>query len=420
MEYTESAEKAILIGIRDGFTDFKWMEFEELVRAAGACEVGRVVQLREHPDPAYFIGSGKAEELAKEVAATGADLVIAMDTLSPVQVRNLSEITGVRVIDRTDLILDIFAQRAQTKEGKLQVELAQLKYILPRLGATQTGQYSRLGGGIGTRGPGETKLEVDRRRVRKRITDLQNELAEVVKNRNVQRHRREKQEIPTIALVGYTNAGKSALFNRLTDSAVPAVNRLFDTLDPVARRFPITPQQEVILLDTVGFISDLPHQLVAAFRATLEETVRAAFLLHVIDGSSPELWPQFNAVRQVLTELKIDEKTVIPVINKIDLIESPRAVERLAAEWSAFPVSARTGEGIDQLLNHLIGLLNARVRLCRFSLPYHAATALDLFHQKGKVLSADYGETGIRVVVEIDTAFIGKYQQYLDTNDAED
>jgi GTP-binding protein HflX len=357
------------------------------------------------------MGLGKAQSLKEEVLTTGADLVIALQELSPVQVRNLSDLIGAWVIDRTDLILDIFAQRAQSREGKLQVELAQLNHLLPRLGAV-AGQYSRLGGGIGTRGPGETKLEIGRRRIKQRIADLRREISEVEQNRSVQRQQREKNEIPTIALVGYTNAGKSTLFNRITQSAVPAADRLFDTLDPVARRFELSSRNDAILLDTVGFISDLPHQLIAAFRATLEETIRARVLLHVMDAGSAELSQQYTAVKQVLSELKIEERRVINVLNKADTIPSLREVERLAYTWSAVPVSARTGSGMDSLIRLLADQL-VKVTVCHFKLPYSDLTALDLFHTHGKVIETIYGESEIRIKVEMDTEMAGKYQRYL-------
>ena len=254
MDLQVKPERAIFLGITPPQTaevelNYQWAEFIELAATAGAEEAGRVVQSRKDPDPAYFLGSGKAASLAEMVRETAADLVISLQELSPVQVRNLMELTGVRVIDRTNLILDIFAQRAQTKEGKLQVELAQLNYALPRLGLAGK-QLSRLGGGIGTRGPGETKLEIDRRQVRQRIQDLRRQLVKVGAERQIQRQLREKQQVPTIALVGYTNAGKSTLFNRLTNANTSAANRLFDTLDPLSRQFDLPNKQHVICLDT--------------------------------------------------------------------------------------------------------------------------------------------------------------------------
>jgi GTPase len=355
MNKLNNQEQVVLIGIGelrpDSITEYYWVEFTELAKAAGAIEIGRVIQSRDKPDPAFFIGSGKARLLAELVREKGVDLVISIQELSPVQVRNLEEITGVRVIDRTDLILDIFAGRAHTKEGKLQVELAQLNYILPRLGGRT--QFSRLGGGIGTRGPGETKLEIDKRRIKRRITDLRRQLMEVEKHRSIQRHLREKNQIATVSLIGYTNAGKSTLFNRMTGSEVPARNRLFDTLDPVSRRIRLPGGREVIILDTVGFVSNLPHQLVAAFKATLEETVRSKLLLHVMDASVPYLGQHFAAVQNVLQELKINTKDMINVLNKVDLVQNNNLIQHLVKEWSGIPISAKNGTGIAELLVEL-------------------------------------------------------------------
>ncbi len=352
MDKQSKREQAVLIGIGEpqpgSVTEHYWVEFAELVKTAGAVEAGRIIQPRDHPDPAFFIGSGKAGLLAELVRETRAELVISIQELSSVQVRNLEDITGVRVIDRTDLILDIFAGRAHTKEGKLQVELARLNYLLPRLGG-QT-QLSRLGGGIGTRGPGETKLEVNKRRIKRRIADLRRQLTEVEKHRSIQRHQREKNQVPVIALIGYTNAGKSTLFNRLTGSGVSAQNRLFDTLDPVSRRLRLPGGREAIILDTVGFISNLPHQLVAAFKATLEETVRSTMLLHVMDAGVLNPGEHFAAVRSVLQELKIDAKEMINVLNKSDLVQNRNQLQQLVREWSGIPVSAANGTGIDGLL----------------------------------------------------------------------
>lgn len=415
MKEINEAQRGILIGIDCDFGGFKWLEFAELVKAAGIIEVGRVAQVREKPDSALLIGSGKARELAAEVVATEADLVIAMEGLSPVQVRNLSEMTGVRVIDRTDLVLEIFAQRAQSREGKLQVELARLNYLLPRVGIIDPGQYTRSGGGIGTRGLGETKQEMDRRAIKRRIIAIKEDLKEVEKQRGVQRQLREKNAVPTIALVGYTNAGKSTLFNVLTGSTVAEGDRLFETLDPIASSFQLTSNQEVIFLDTVGFVSDLPHQLVAAFGATLEEAVRSTLQLHVIDASSPELEQQYIAVQKVLQELEIDPATVVNVLNKVDLLESQREVARLAEVWSAFPVSARTGAGLTELCDHLVAKLTATVKRCRFVLPYAEAKLLEAFHQQGQVLETEYTETGIELLVDMDIKYIGKYQNYMET-----
>lgn len=418
MNGTDQKERAILIGI-NGFqyndADFEavWSEFIELTKAAGAELVAQVVQIRPTPDPAFFLGSGKAVELKSLVRENQADLIISLQGLTPVQVRNLEDLTGVRVLDRTDLILDIFAQRAKTKEGKLQVELAQLNYLLPRLSGGLGRDLSRLGGGIGTRGPGESKLEVDRRRVRRRIADLREELKVIEVHRKVQRHRREKHGIPTVSLVGYTNAGKSTLFNWLTDAGVSSKGRLFDTLDPVSRRIQISDRNEIILLDTVGFIRDLPHQLVAAFRATLEETVRSTMLIQVMDGGSPEIMEQYLAVREVLKELDISNKEIITVLNKCDLIEPGPALDRLCKEWSAIAVSALTGTGVDDLLNEIKNRLGKAVQTFRLMIPFTDAGLLDVLHRKARVLEEVFTEDGIKLLVEMEQPLIHQYQDYL-------
>lgn len=410
-------ERAVLIGISKPGTpekeiEYEWVEFTELARTAGALEMGRISQSRETPDPALFFGAGKAELLKETVRENTADLVISRQELSAVQVRNLEDLTGVRVIDRTDLILDIFAGRAQTKEGKLQVELAQLNYILPRLGNTGF-KFSRLGGGIGTRGPGETKLEVDRRRVKKRISALRRELTEVETRRMVQRRRREKNEVITISLVGYTNAGKSTLFNRLTESSVSAEGRLFDTLDPVMRQVRLPNNRQVVFLDTVGFISNLPPRLVAAFKATLEETVRSTICLHVMDGGVPDLTGQYGAVRRILENLRIPAQKTINVLNKIDLLDSENTRQRLAKEWAAVPVSARTGQGIDALIGVIVENISCSLKTCRIFLPFSEAGLLNFLHQNGLVLEELFTEDGVKIKVQLDQTLIRKYQRFL-------
>jgi GTP-binding protein HflX len=417
MDTPEKQEQAIFIGILeqapDVVNEYDWAEFIELARTAGAVEAGRVLQSRANPDPAWFLGSGKAQSLGELVRDRKADLVIAMQELTPVQIRNLEDITQVKVLDRTDLILDIFAERARTGEGKLQVELAQLKTILPRMSGAGA-EYSRLGGGIGTRGPGETKLETDRRRIKRRITELQRELANVVKHRNIQRHRREKNEIATVALIGYTNAGKSTLFNRLTESEVSAQNRLFDTLDPVSRRVKLPGGRDIIVMDTVGFIRNLPHQLIAAFKATLEETVRATLLLHVLDAGAPAAYLEqhYLAVKSVLKELGIERKEMLTVLNKVDLIDSKNAVNRMALEWSALPVSAIHGTAIEELIGTLEQRLSPTLGRYRIVLPFAEAGLLDGLHQKTRVLEENYTNEGIELLIECDAGFFKKYEKF--------
>ena len=418
MDGTKLKERAVLFGI-NGFQysghDFEsiWDEFAELTKAAGAMPVAQVIQARPTPDPASFLGSGKAEELKVLVRGNFAELAISLQGLSPVQVRNLENLTGVRVVDRADLILDIFAQRAKTKEGKLQVELAQLSHLLPRLSCGLGRDLSRLGGGIGTRGPGESKLEVDRRRVRRRIADLRREIKAIEVHRKIQRHRREKQAVPTIALVGYTNAGKSTLFNRLTGAGISSQDRLFDTLDPVSRRIQISDQDEIILLDTVGFIRDLPTQLVAAFKATLEETVRATMLVQVMDVGSREIMEQYLAIRAVLAELEITDKEVITVLNKSDLIGPGPVLDRLCNEWSALPLSALTGIGIEDLLDEVKNRLKKSTQVVELLIPFTQAGQIDFLHRKARVLSEEFTQEGIKLLVEMEPSLIQHYQDFL-------
>lgn len=379
---------------------------------AGGTAVGTLVQARNTPDPTFFLGSGKAEFLAEQVKETEAELVIALQELTASQVRHLEELTGVRVIDRTNLILDIFAQRAHSHEGKLQIELAQLNYLLPRLGRA-AGDFSRAGGGIGAKGPGETPLEVDRRRVRERIIVLKRELEKIVSQRAIQRHFREKQEIPTIALVGYTNAGKSTLFNALTAAGIHAADRLFDTLEPVARQLRLSSRQEAVLIDTVGFISNLPHQLVAAFRSTLEETVRADLLVVVLDSSNPSIEQHYLAVKAVLNELKIANQDWLIVLNKIELIPDELTRENLIKQWSATAISAKTGQGLTELLQEIAIRLKKQRELCRLLVPFHEAGVLNYLHKHNLVVELNYLESGIELVVELEPDLKGKYEKYL-------
>ncbi|MCC2671540.1 MAG: GTP-binding protein HSR1-related protein [Armatimonadetes bacterium] len=330
--------------------DQELQELQELVLTAGAETVAIITQKRDNPSPSTYLGTGKVEEIKEAAIAEHADVVIVDDELTPVQQRNLGELLEKRVLDRTQLILDIFAQRARTSEGKLQVELAQLNYLLPRLSRLYT-KFERQQGGIGMRGPGETKLEADRRRVRERISELTSQVNEVRRHRQVQRASRERDGFPTAALVGYTSAGKSTLLNALAGSDVYVDPKLFATLDPTTRRTALPGGRPLLISDTVGFIRRLPHKLVAAFRATLEETVQADVLIHVVDASSPEMEGQMEAVIDVLTELHIQDKPIVTVLNKIDLVKDTFALREMVANHpDTVYISALTGDGLKQLL----------------------------------------------------------------------
>lgn len=408
-------EKTILAGLDAGVfskeetaTEESMAELEALLETAGGTCVGMLLQSRPTPDPHSFLGEGKAEELRQAVEATGADMVIFDNDLSPSQIRSLEQITGVTVIDRSALILDIFAQRAKTKEGRLQVELAQYQYLLPRLSGMGA-SLSRQGGGIGTRGPGETRLETDRRHIRARISRLQQELKEVRRIRSVQRQRREKNSVPVVALIGYTNAGKSTLLNALTGAGIPANNRLFDTLDTTTRRLRVSDTLEVLLSDTVGFIAKLPHHLVEAFQATLEELQYADLLLHVIDASDPNREDHMAVVEKLAAELAPQGVPMIEVYNKADLIEPqfiPIGENRIA-------ISASSGVGLDKLLSMIDQKLDTGVRRLQLLLPYSAAGELDRLHREARVFFVEYENDGIRVDAALNREQQGRYREYI-------
>src|SRR2546425_12365136 len=342
-------ERAVLAGLVNGTDDESLGALAALARAAGAEPVGRVVQARSRPEPATFVGKGKVHEIHDLVHATASDAVILDDELSPGQLRNLEERLRVKVVDRTALILDIFALHARSGEGKLQVELAQLNYLLPRLRGWGEAM-SRLGGGIGTRGPGETKLEIDRQHIRRRITKLRREIADLAKSRQVKRSGRERSGVPQIALAGYTNAGKSTLMNALTHAGVLVADQPFATLDPTIRRIALPGGRKATLSDTVGFIRKLPHDLVEAFKSTLEEVARADLILHVADASAADLADQIVAVREVLGEIGAAEIPEVILLNKWDLVEDVERARLARRHPDGVAVSALTGEGLDDLL----------------------------------------------------------------------
>ena len=398
----EESEKAMLISTD---SEESLEELASLAETAGAMVITRVMQNRLKPDPATFIGSGKAEELSLVCQAMEIDLAIVDDELTGAQQRNLENILGVRVIDRTALILDIFAQRAQTAEGKLQVELAQMKYRLPRLTGMGT-VLSRLGGGIGTRGPGETQLEVDRRRIRKRIDDLQGQLKELKRQRDMRRARRDKQGQTTVALVGYTNAGKSTLLNALSGADVLVEDKLFATLDPVMRNVELPENRSCLLVDTVGFIRKLPHQLVEAFHSTLEEALYADLLVVVSDVSNPQYREQRETVFRVLNELGAGGKPVLEALNKADRAKIGDEVEPA----DAILISAKEGRGLDRLKEEISKRIAAMRHAVELVVPYDKGNVLSLIHAKGQVTAEEYLAEGTKVNCLLDSA---NYQRVL-------
>ena len=401
--------RAVLVGLNahcltkeENATESSMEELAALLETAGGETMGVVTQSKDTPDPRTFIGEGKVQEVKELVEATGSDLVIFDNALSPSQQRALAEDLKVSVMDRAGLILDIFAQRARTREGRLQVELAQYQYLLPRLIGMWT-HLERQEGAIGTRGPGETQLETDRRHIRRKISKLKEELEDVRRVRATQRVRREKNEVPVVAIVGYTNAGKSTLLNKLTNSDIPANNRLFDTLDTTTRTLEISDTCTVLLSDTVGFISKLPHHLVEAFKATLEELSYADLLLHVIDASNPEWREQAAVVDQLILDLGAQETPRIEVFNKCDLWTG----EIRPHGDDIVSVSARTGEGLDALLEAIGKRLDSGAKRVTIHLPYDKGGMLERLYKEAKVEQVEYSET-IDVIAVCTQKMIGQ------------
>lgn len=408
-------ERAVLVGLNaDCFTkeqtatDETMEELEALLETAGGFCTAKVLQNRHTPDSHSFIGEGKAQEVRMLVEATESTMVIFDNELSPGNIRALEEIIGVPVLDRSALILDIFAQRAKTREGRLQVELAQNKYLLPRLSGMGS-SLSRQGGGIGTRGPGETKLETDRRLIRERINRLEAELEQVRQVRSVQRERRIKNSIPVVAIVGYTNAGKSTLLNQLTGAGIPANNRLFDTLDTTSRLLTVSDNLDVVLSDTVGFIAKLPHHLVNAFHATLEELEYADLLLHVIDASDPNREEHIQVVNRLIAQLAKPETPVLRCYNKADLV-SPADIP---VGEDVVALSARSGAGCQELLQAIERALNHARHHVVMTLPYSMGGQVETLHNNARVIGVDYSAEGIVVEAILDDILYGRLRDYV-------
>lgn len=400
VDLKEEPEKIILVGVSikgadDDKTEESLKELAVLAKTANAVTVGRIIQNREKIHPGTYIGKGKIEEVQRLIAETDADTVVCDDELSPAQHKNLEEELKIKVIDRTIMILDIFAAHAKSREGKLQVELAQLKYRATRLKGIGT-SMSRLGGGIGTRGPGEKKLETDRRQIRERITNLRAELDQMIRTRELSRKQRNEKNFPVIAIAGYTNAGKSTLLNHLTNAGVYSKDQLFATLDPTTRSYELASGQKVLFTDTVGFIRKLPHHLVEAFRSTLEEAAYADIILHVVDASGEDIDTQMEVVYQTFERLKITGKPIITAFNKMDKVEEAFEGRDPKADY-VVRLSVKQDQGIDELLKVIEQILKEQKRYMEKLLPFSQAGLLQRIRQGGQLLSEEYTENGIMV-----------------------
>lgn len=410
-ENSQEPEVAVLVGIDMGLynAQVSMDELEELARTAGAVVAAKIIQKRDKPDSATYVGSGRLEEIKSFTEANDVDLLIFDGELTPSQQRNIEDETDIRVIDRTTLILDIFAARARSNEGKIQIELAQLKYSLPRLGG-KGAEMSRLGGGIGTRGPGESKLESDRRHIRRRIQSLQEELVQIAKRRENLRARREKDGVETVAIVGYTNAGKSTLMNTLTNAGVLAENKLFATLDPTSRALTLPDGRTVMLIDTVGLVRRLPHQLVDAFRSTLEEAANATVILNLCDASDECCTEHLNVTMNLLAALGCADKPIISVLNKCDLCGGSFV---LPAQGEFVMISAKTGEGLGNLLAKIQLSLPPTRRKAELLIPYNEGGLVSYIREEGVLIKEEYRPDGIYVKAVVNVRFLDKHKDLI-------
>lgn len=408
-ENEQMEEKVILIGVSEQEGDDaedSLAELAELVKTAGAVVVGTLIQKRESIHPGTYVGTGKVDEIAQLLAATGATGIVCDDELSPAQMKNLESILATKVMDRTLIILDIFAARATTSEGKIQVELAQLKYRLSRLSGLGK-SMSRLGGGIGTRGPGEKKLEMDRRLINDRIAQLNRELKEVVKHRDITRARREKNDVPVVAIVGYTNAGKSTLLNHLTDAEVLEEDKFFATLDPTTRVLELDGHQQILLTDTVGFIRKLPHHLIEAFKSTLEEAKYADYIFHVVDASNPQMDKQMHIVYETLDRLGVRNKKIVTLFNKMDQRTDDEPLQDFRADHILM-ISAARNEGLNEIKELLQEMLREDKVYVERVVPYAQAGMIQLVREKGELVSEEYVPEGIAIKAYVPMEVYGK------------